>query len=60
VIPGDVNPHFGDVFEIFWSHGYRAISIGQDNTEIDRGMVTEWTRNPQSPPPNANFLFHAD
>ncbi|MDQ3296414.1 MAG: FkbM family methyltransferase [Myxococcota bacterium] len=41
--PG-VNPHFLEVFEAFWSHGYRAETL-EERRAITRNDVKEWIVN---------------
>ncbi len=42
--PAGVNPHFADVFERFWSHGYRARTAGEQSRPVQRADVERWVR----------------
>ena len=40
--PSGRNPHFQDIFELFWSQGYEAKSISAGNRVVTRDDVRRW------------------
>lgn len=39
---GNRNPHFRSTFQLFWSHGYRSVSIGQQWMELHPADVEKY------------------
>lgn len=53
LIPGGLNKRFGDIFRLFWSHGYKSMAIGEEVTEVQE--VETWENRSEY-----NFLFTAE
>jgi FkbM family methyltransferase len=56
--PG-INPHFREVFDAFWKHGYRAESV-EERREITRADVDEWITTGRRTFGSYNVLFMRD
>lgn len=52
--PEELNPNFLQTFEKFWSHGYKAYTIGEDVKLVSRNDVSMWIKQKS---PGGNFLF---
>ena len=52
-----VNPHYLDVFECFWSHGYIATTFDEENRSVTRKDVESWIENGKRSFGGINFLF---
>lgn len=59
VIPGGINTHFTDVFEMFWKHGYKCRTVNTDPQPISPADVSRWASNGSVEPESRNFLFFA-
>lgn len=57
-VPGGVNPHFREVFDLFWDSGYSATSLeaGRLVTEED---VARWLRNGRRDFGYVSYIFDA-
>ncbi len=42
--PEGLNPNFIKTFEKFWSHGYKAYTIGKDSNLVSRNDVLTWIK----------------
>ena len=51
-----VNPHFEDIFQIFWSNGYRAKSVDTEAT-VDSADVQRWLARGERDFGFVNFAF---
>ena len=51
-IPGGLNERFGDIFRLFWGHGYKALAIGEQIVEVTD--IETWVNRPEY-----NYLFIA-
>lgn len=52
----DKNPHFRDVFDVFWLNGYKCYSIALRKM-INSSDVDEWIHQGSTGDENINFLF---
>jgi len=52
--PEGLNPNFLKTFEKFWSHGYKAYTVGEDSKLISQNDVLMWIKKSD---PGRNFLF---
>jgi FkbM family methyltransferase len=43
--PTGINPHFEEIFRMFWENGYEARIIGEDNRLVTLDDVKRWVRN---------------
>lgn len=57
VIPGGINPRFGDVFDIFWEHGYECRRLETGLPPVSRADVDCWMANGSVQSGTHNFLF---
>lgn len=55
--PEGVNPDFSDIFELFWSHGYRAYTATVAPREVTRDDVRSWVAARASGGGTFNYLF---
>lgn len=51
-----INPNFNATFDLFWSHGYEALSVEADRAVSQRD-VSRWISNRQRDFGHVNFLF---
>ena len=54
---GSVNPHFRDIFEIFWTHGYQASSASLPDRQIAPGDVDRWISERKTDFADINYRF---
>ena len=54
---GATNPHFIDVFELFWAHEYRAYALSAPSHEITRQDVSRWIETGTTEHGDINYLF---
>jgi FkbM family methyltransferase len=52
--PEELNPNFLKTFEKFWSHGYKAYTIGEDSKLVSRNDVLMWIKKTDL---GGTFLF---
>jgi FkbM family methyltransferase len=52
--PKGLNPNFLQTFEKFWSHGYKAFTIGEDSKLVSRNDVLMWIKKADL---GGTFLF---
>ena len=55
--PGGINPHFEDIFNLFWAHGYDAWTIGTDKRMVKPDDISRWIKNRQIDFGGYNYLF---
>ena len=55
--PGGMNPHFLEVFSIFWDRGYRATVASTDGVPVTRETVSEWIMRGMVEGKVYNFCF---
>jgi len=56
---GELNPHFLDTFEIFWSFGYKARAVGQHSRDISHCEIEEYANTGIKPDwATGNYLFY--
>jgi len=55
--PGGVNPVFSDVFDLFWSSGYRASALDQHQRAVAPADVQRWIAQRAQDFGSHNFLF---
>jgi hypothetical protein len=51
------NPHFRDIFEIFWAHGYTATTTDAEQRVVTGRDLDVWVRGDRPIPVGANFAF---
>jgi len=56
-VPCGVSPKFRQVFEMFWSNGYRSFALGSKVAEVLPGHVDDWVACGQVDHDLHNFLF---
>jgi FkbM family methyltransferase len=54
---GATNPHLFDVFETFWSHGYRANPLARPDQVVDRADLERWVRDRKTDHGDINYRF---
>ncbi len=54
---GVINPHFGDVFRVFWQCGYNAYQIEDSLRSVNEETVAQWMRDKTLGRSSHNFLF---
>lgn len=55
--PTGINPHFEEIFWIFWENGYTARSVGGDRAVITPEMINRWVRNRERDFGSVNYIF---
>lgn len=55
--PGGNHPHFSDVFNIFWSHGYEASVADGNRRCVSPSDVERWVRNRKKDFGFINYIF---
>lgn len=51
------NPHFRDIFELFWKHGYRAFTADSERREVTAADVSRWVERGEPDFGGINYLF---
>jgi len=54
---GSRNPKFKETFELFWSRGYKAYSVGKPALEVSKEMVEDFLTGRSPYKLEANYLF---
>jgi FkbM family methyltransferase len=57
VIPDGVNARFGQVFEIFWKHGYQCMALNGGKDLVRPADVSRWVADGSVSSDTHNFLF---
>ncbi|MBK8985796.1 MAG: FkbM family methyltransferase [Chloroflexi bacterium] len=52
-----INPHFVELFELFWQNGYNASSIGAEIRPVTLNDVERWISNKKRDFGTINYLF---
>ncbi|MEJ2672823.1 MAG: FkbM family methyltransferase [Deltaproteobacteria bacterium] len=55
--PSGINPHFEEIFHLFWDHGYVARVVGDDNRVVTPEAVKRWARNCQRDFGSVSYFF---
>jgi FkbM family methyltransferase len=55
--PEGANPHFGEIFELFFSHGYAAYTANAERRQVTREDVARWVEKRASDSGTFNYLF---
>jgi FkbM family methyltransferase len=55
--PEGANPHFGEIFELFFSHGYAAYTADASRRPVSREDVARWVGMRASDSGTFNYLF---
>jgi FkbM family methyltransferase len=58
--PGGINPHFADIFNIFWSHGYEARTVGEQTRIVTSKDVERWVQNRKRDFGYVSYLFQEE
>ena len=58
--PDGINPHFSDVFKIFWSDGYQARTVEENSKAVLQADVERWIKNRSREFGGINFLFEKE
>ena len=57
--PQGMNPHYLQIFELFWKHGYIATTADARRRTVNRGDVEKWTLQGNSDSGVINYVFSA-
>jgi hypothetical protein len=60
VIPGGISGKFTEVFDVFWSCGYRSKMLDAGCTRVERADVARWVKQGFVEGETHDFLFSAD
>jgi hypothetical protein len=52
-----MNPHYLQIFELFWEQGYLAATADSNRRTINRGDVENWVRQGRSESGVINYVF---
>lgn len=55
--PDGINPHFAATFEIFWQHGYQAVSADADQKTVTPADIQRWLSTHTRDFGGPNYLF---
>ena len=55
--PTGINPHFEEIFRIFWENGYEARIVGEDNRLVTPDIVESWVRNRERDFGSVSYFF---
>jgi FkbM family methyltransferase len=55
--PSGLNPHFIDVFDVFWSAGYVARTADEEGRHVERTAVEQWIANRHRDFGTINYIF---
>ncbi len=55
--PGGINPRFGDIFRLFWKHGYRGYAATASPRLITPADVQSWIEKRHADSGTINYLF---
>jgi FkbM family methyltransferase len=54
---GGINPHFQELFQLFWTRGYSAFSIDSEERPVTPQDVDRWLARGERDSGSLNFLF---
>ena len=54
---GSTNPHYFDIFEMFWSRGYRTNPLTRPDQVIRKADLERWVRDRQTDHGDINYRF---
>ena len=57
---GSTNPHYFDIFEMFWSRGYRANPLSRPGQVVGRADLECWVRDRKTDHGDINYRFVKD
>lgn len=57
---GLTNPHYFDIFEVFWSRGYRASPLARPDHLVARADLERWVMDGKTDHGDINYLFVKD
>jgi FkbM family methyltransferase len=57
---GQTNPHYLEIFETFWSHGYRASALARPDQVVGRADLDRWLQNRKTDHGDINYMFVKD
>jgi FkbM family methyltransferase len=57
---GSINPHYIDIFEIFWSRGYRANPLALPGQIVSRADLERWVKDRKTDHGDINYRFVKD
>jgi len=57
---GSINPHYFDIFEIFWSRGYRANPLARPGQVVGRADLEGWISERKTDHGDINYRFIKD
>lgn len=57
--PAEPNPHYMDIFELFWNHGYEARTADPQSRLVSRADVSRWVAENHSDSGTINYVFSA-
>lgn len=58
--PNGINPHFLDLFDLFWSHGYRALTADAAARLVTRDDVVRWVEQRRRDFGFINYVFESE
>jgi FkbM family methyltransferase len=57
---GATNPHYFEIFEMFWSRGYRATPLARPDQVVSRADLERWVRDRMTDHGDINYRFLKD
>jgi hypothetical protein len=57
--PSGTNPHFADVFQVFWANGYSAYTADRTRRRVTPEDVARWVTARRRDFGTINFMFEA-
>jgi hypothetical protein len=57
--PQGMNPHYLEIFDLFWRLGYTATTADSRRRTINRGDVEKWVQNANADSGVINYVFSA-
>jgi len=55
--PDGLSPHFEDIFNLFWEHGYEVRTADKNNILIERNDVKRWISSGSCDSGTINYIF---
>jgi FkbM family methyltransferase len=59
-IPGGINRHFNEIFELFWRHGYQCQTPDSARIQVGQADVSRWMTEGSVGRETRDFLFSGD